>query len=288
MNSDLVLRDGDAIDASGLVIVDTTGVVVPWFEPLLPQPAVARVGPPERPVPGVFAVPVSGVDLDRLDAAPPFPDVVVGVVTLRGVWRSGTVHVEEVVEAVPGSRHPDTVPHRTNGPDSAAPAFAEPESLRAWEAHLSGRVDDWLLLQWGGQDVVHPTGRLALTAARVTHELATWCDDLPPGCVEVDAWLWPGRIAAARWCGRRTETDARAESGAARRHRVAGRLGVRTVGARVGRLCAHRSRVPRPAARRGAPGRHRAARVVRRPAVPVVIGVRGRRAPGSGCVGAIG
>jgi hypothetical protein len=90
--SDLVLREGDGLRASGRVVTDGETV---WFEPPLAVPLVWR-RPGNEPVPGPsgFGVPVLGVDLANLDDRRATSGVVEGWATLTGTWRRDHLMVE--------------------------------------------------------------------------------------------------------------------------------------------------------------------------------------------------
>jgi hypothetical protein len=90
--SDLVLREGDGLRASGRVVTDGETV---WFEPPLAVPLVwRRPGNEPAPGPSGFGVPVLGVDLANLDDRRATSGVVEGWATLTGTWRRDHLMVE--------------------------------------------------------------------------------------------------------------------------------------------------------------------------------------------------
>ncbi|GIH16111.1 hypothetical protein [Rugosimonospora africana] len=90
--SDLVLREGDGLRASGRVVADGETV---WFEPPLPVPLLWRSpGSEPAPRPSEFGVPVLGVDLANLDDRRATSGGVEGWVTLTGTWRRDRLLVE--------------------------------------------------------------------------------------------------------------------------------------------------------------------------------------------------
>jgi hypothetical protein len=91
--SGLVLRDGDAVRASGRVVA-VDGATC--FDPPLPVPAVLYApGRQPPPRPSGLGVPVIGVDLARLDGRREQQGAVEGSATLGGTWQSERLVVAE-------------------------------------------------------------------------------------------------------------------------------------------------------------------------------------------------
>jgi hypothetical protein len=101
--ADLVVRDGDLVQASGMVLA-APGKPVRFCAPA-PSDLVARV--PDIPA-CTFGVEVTGVDLNRLAQAKLVAGVRFGDAALRGVWRSGVLHVTE--QGPPKDPPPDMIP----------------------------------------------------------------------------------------------------------------------------------------------------------------------------------
>ncbi len=112
--SRLLVRDGDMVEVSGTIIAAPGRPVV--YCPDLPSADVGR-DPGEEPAPtcsAIFAVTLTGVDLDRLADPGVRRGVRFGRATLRGVWQDRTIEVREQTPplARPPVRPPvhDTVP----------------------------------------------------------------------------------------------------------------------------------------------------------------------------------
>ena len=90
--SELVLRDGDLVRASGRVVVDGDEV---WFEPPLPMTLVHYSSKPPAPRPSGLGVRAVGVDLDALDE---------GWASLSGAWQNDRLVVRGQGNIGPDSR----------------------------------------------------------------------------------------------------------------------------------------------------------------------------------------
>ncbi len=90
--SGLVLHDGDRVRGRGRVVATDEGT---WFEPPLSVPLGGYRPGFERPVcpPSHLAVPVEGVDLDRLELRRETDGAVEGHAVLTGLWRGERLHV---------------------------------------------------------------------------------------------------------------------------------------------------------------------------------------------------
>jgi hypothetical protein len=120
---ELVLRDGDTVEASGVVIADDGGPV--YFCSWLPtaaggSAAVLRAGDPGRETNQCRdGVPATGVDLGGLSRPERNDGGITGTAWLRGVWRGGVLHVTE--QATKGgqgyeSEIPDVLRHTPCAP----------------------------------------------------------------------------------------------------------------------------------------------------------------------------
>ena len=89
----LVVRDGDAVRASGMVLA-APGQPIRFCAPALTA-GVARFGEPEGAPDCQFGVAVTGVDIDRLANAEQREGVRFGKASLRGTWRAGTLQVTQ-------------------------------------------------------------------------------------------------------------------------------------------------------------------------------------------------
>jgi hypothetical protein len=101
-NSDLVVRAGDLVQATGEITAAPGGPVLFDSGRLSPEP------PPSGP--GPYAVVVTGVDLARLTGRETNDGILTGSATIRGSWRDRTVAVTETVEPVPPAADPDAWP----------------------------------------------------------------------------------------------------------------------------------------------------------------------------------
>jgi hypothetical protein len=91
--TELVVRDGDEVEASGLVVA-APGEPVRFCAPSI-VPMIGRPDGREPPPSCSFGVTVVGVDLDALVEAGTTADVRHGRAHLRGVWHAGVITVTE-------------------------------------------------------------------------------------------------------------------------------------------------------------------------------------------------
>jgi hypothetical protein len=114
-NDELLVRDGDRVQAAGQVII-APGRDVVLCAPV-PRPMVAQTGPEAAPTcPAQYAVTLKGFDPRRLGVAETIQGVRVGYTTLTGIWTHRTIEVTD--QTVPqsestsleGHPSPDVVP----------------------------------------------------------------------------------------------------------------------------------------------------------------------------------
>jgi hypothetical protein len=194
--SDLVLREGDRVRASGRVITEGDTA---WFDPPLPVPLVWR-GPGREPTPraGRFAVPVVGVDPASLDYRRATSNVVDGWATRTGTWRQDRLLVER---QEPRESARESAPRWSRPPcrdKSAVTVCMCGEAARQLEEagqRLRAQMPAWLI--FGTGQSVSEDGQAVLTAelTRVLPTFAQWADAVTEGLLSFTPWLVPQRTA---------------------------------------------------------------------------------------------
>lgn len=185
----LVLRDGDAVTASGRVVATPQGT---WFQPLLPVAPIAYAVPPPIEPSHPFAVPVEGVDVDALEPRTERDGRVAALAELRGTWRAGRIVVTRQGPERPRPR--EELIAEALGTDVPRLTVPVPEQVREdMRTTLDAHAEQWQAWMWSpGDDGEVPTRGL-VELVRVHVSLAEWAEALPDDVLQVRAWLVPER-----------------------------------------------------------------------------------------------
>lgn len=183
--AELVVRDGDRVTASGLLLRNARG---DWFQPVFPVAAVWRG---RRGVRSVWrgAVRVAGADFDAVGNRFELDGSVEGSALVTGMWSGGRLEVEQ--QTIPPSRPGHSDIH--GPPPRTVPGRWTDAQAGAVRGHLDRQYEHWGIYRLGRRRAGDGQPYVAARLVRVLPEIAAWAASLPCGILLLDPWLKPVR-----------------------------------------------------------------------------------------------